>query len=296
MKSMKIIKRSGQEVPFDLTKIENAIRKACIAIDAAKIDENLNEPRDERFCKAARALVAHNIELCDQAREVSPFYQGNCACDVPVRERRIETLLNPKRNGAANLLEEFGEACKLYRRGEYPHEPLHILTNSILSLIEDVLEPIYRHQALNVSATVVSDFYNYLITPNTCTSDADHVRKIDEFITRLQKRFCQNADAFYNRTSSLLERYRPKPRRSTRKGSGRHGTLSRTQDQQLSEFKTFLLDHPVSEIGQGRTLNARARQFWANRSKEFGKKARYTGENKGYASAKSLASAYRTRR
>ena len=33
MKSMKIIKRSGQEVAFDITKIENAIRKASQAVD-----------------------------------------------------------------------------------------------------------------------------------------------------------------------------------------------------------------------------------------------------------------------
>ena len=33
MKQMKIIKRSGQEVAFDITKIENAIRKASQAVD-----------------------------------------------------------------------------------------------------------------------------------------------------------------------------------------------------------------------------------------------------------------------
>ena len=33
MKSMKIIKRSGQEVVFDVTKIENAIRKASAVVD-----------------------------------------------------------------------------------------------------------------------------------------------------------------------------------------------------------------------------------------------------------------------
>ena len=33
MKEMKITKRSGQEVPFDITKIENAIRKASQAVD-----------------------------------------------------------------------------------------------------------------------------------------------------------------------------------------------------------------------------------------------------------------------
>ena len=32
-KEMKITKRSGQEVPFDITKIENAIRKASQAVD-----------------------------------------------------------------------------------------------------------------------------------------------------------------------------------------------------------------------------------------------------------------------
>ena len=32
-KAMKIIKRSGEEKPFDVTKIENAIRKASQAVD-----------------------------------------------------------------------------------------------------------------------------------------------------------------------------------------------------------------------------------------------------------------------
>ena len=32
-KAMKIIKRSGQEVTFDISKIENAIRKASQAVD-----------------------------------------------------------------------------------------------------------------------------------------------------------------------------------------------------------------------------------------------------------------------
>ena len=33
MSQMKIIKRSGEEKPFDVTKIENAIRKASQAVD-----------------------------------------------------------------------------------------------------------------------------------------------------------------------------------------------------------------------------------------------------------------------
>lgn len=85
-------------------------------------------------------------------------------------------------------------------------------------------------------------------------------------------------------------------KKSPRKGSGLRGKRTRAMSQQLDDFKTFLLSNPISEIGQGKTAGARAKQFWANHQKEFEKAAKASGERRGYPSAKAIASAYRTSR
>ena len=63
MKSMMIIKRSGQEVPFDITKIENAIRKASNAVDPI---DALSEDRIKLVAKE----VAGVCEARDRAMTV----------------------------------------------------------------------------------------------------------------------------------------------------------------------------------------------------------------------------------
>lgn len=83
-------------------------------------------------------------------------------------------------------------------------------------------------------------------------------------------------------------------KKSPRQGSGLRGKRTRAMLRQFEDFETYLLENPVSEIGQGKTLGARANQFWASRRKEFETKAKGRGEAKGYPSAKALASAYRT--
>lgn len=68
MKQMHIIKRSGQEVPFDITKIENAIRKASNAVDPI---EALSEDRIKLIAKEvsgvceARDRAMHVEEIQD---------------------------------------------------------------------------------------------------------------------------------------------------------------------------------------------------------------------------------------
>lgn len=49
---MKIIKRNGAEVEFDITKIENAIAKA-----------NAEVPADERLSQRAVQFAALNVEI-----------------------------------------------------------------------------------------------------------------------------------------------------------------------------------------------------------------------------------------
>ena len=68
MKGMKITKRSGQEVPFDITKIENAIRKASQAVD---YKDALSEGRIKLIAEevagvcAARDRAMHVEEIQD---------------------------------------------------------------------------------------------------------------------------------------------------------------------------------------------------------------------------------------
>ena len=63
MKQMNIIKRSGQEVPFDITKIENAIRKASNAVNPI---DALSEDRIKLIAKE----VAGVCEARDRAMQV----------------------------------------------------------------------------------------------------------------------------------------------------------------------------------------------------------------------------------
>jgi len=63
MKAMMIIKRSGQEVPFDITKIENAIRKASNAVDPV---DAISEDRIKLIAKE----VAGVCEARDRAMTV----------------------------------------------------------------------------------------------------------------------------------------------------------------------------------------------------------------------------------
>ena len=63
MKQMNIIKRSGQEVPFDITKIENAIRKASNAVNPV---DALSEDRIKLIAKE----VAGVCEARDRAMQV----------------------------------------------------------------------------------------------------------------------------------------------------------------------------------------------------------------------------------
>ena len=63
MKQMMIIKRSGQEVPFDITKIEDAIRKASNAVNPT---EALSEDRIKLIAKE----VAGVCEARDRAMHV----------------------------------------------------------------------------------------------------------------------------------------------------------------------------------------------------------------------------------
>lgn len=80
-----------------------------------------------------------------------------------------------------------------------------------------------------------------------------------------------------------------------RQGSGLKGKKTKRMDEQLSEFKTWILDnHPVNESKYGCSVGERANLFWTEHKKTFNKDKKRQSENRGYACPKTLAAAYRT--
>jgi len=194
----------------------------------------VREPREVKFRDASAAIVHHCRRIHDDIARVASFYQGDDEVAVPEHKQRIEYIINPKRNGADDYLQTLGEACKAYLPGECPEEPLLLVHDETISLIEDDLEPAHRDKALNVSSTVMTDFTHYMLKPNPTITPDQHALNVDEHIQRLQRRFCQNSDAFYSRTSTLLER-RPSRRnpsvRDARNGEGRDACSMQTTGQ-----------------------------------------------------------------
>ena len=62
---------------------------------------------------------------------------------------------------------------------------------------------------------------------------------------------------------------------------------------QLAEFKAWLRDNPVNERDPARTVGARTNTCWRLHEKTLAKDATRSGEKRGFASAKTLAAAYR---
>ena len=87
-------------------------------------------------------------------------------------------------------------------------------------------------------------------------------------------------------------RTKKRPKRG-RIGSGLHGRKTERMDEQLTEFRNFIKDHPVHSSDKSRTLGARASQFWNSDAKQMKNDSEKTGEHKGFKSPKSLANAYR---
>lgn len=221
MKQMHIIKRSGQEIPFDINKIENAIRKAADCIDysmglsedrirliarevAQVVDRQVN-PVIRGFRNAAANVVRHNRRIRDEVEKVSPFYSGDPAAAEPAFDERIERVLNPKNNGADELLADLARWSKRIMPGEYPEPVLNVLKKSTRFLLHDVLEKISRVPALNKLDTIIDDLDQYLRKCDPMITQEAHAREIDRYL-KLWKSFClANSDDYYDCTTKIIE-------------------------------------------------------------------------------------------
>lgn len=229
-----------------------------------------------RFRAAVAEIIRHNRRIRDAVRKVSPFYSGDPNAEEPPRKMRLEELLDPKRNSACRALVELGEALKAYPRGTCPPEPLHLMLGSTLSLIQDELEPLLRCREFNVSATVFTDFYNYLLTPNTMTTDEEHAHNIDEHIARLQRRFCQNSDAGYLFTTQMLER---------RKKTGRIPPRKKCRGKHYGERDTTLHAVRAQVVAEMRRRKSSSGLSWTKIIAELRRNSAYAARVRGKADA-----------
>lgn len=162
------------------------------------------DARESRFRNATDMVIRSSRTIGRRINLVKPFYLGDPDAPIPPLEDRLETILNPKSNGAYNCIDALCEAAKEYRPGEYPKKHLDWLNKSTLRLISNWIEPILRTPICNKLVTLVKDIHNYLTTPRSDFSMERHVRQLDKFRNLWSTRCCENSDAFYELTSQLL--------------------------------------------------------------------------------------------
>ena len=162
------------------------------------------DPREMRFRAAADEIIRSNRKIRDHIRSVKDFYLGNSNAPIPPIQNRLETILNPKCNGACPCFERLTVAAKEYRPGEYPVHVLDLLHKTTLDLIHNEIEPIQRTQVCNRLVTLVEDLHGYLSTPAADFKLETHCSQLDKFRTQWSQCCCKNSDAFYERTSAIL--------------------------------------------------------------------------------------------
>lgn len=158
----------------------------------------------ERLLRSVSDMKKDDDVIIRKAWMNKPFIKGDPNAKLPSAEDQLEFITNPKRTKADVHLDAFGEALKGFRCGHYPRGVIESWRDSTIKVIKE-LEKVGRDTAFNVSMTVVEDFANYLLQPNDETEE-EHAAKIDEYIGRLKRRFCQNSDACYNQCSEEIKR------------------------------------------------------------------------------------------
>ena len=312
----------------DISKIENAIRKACLSVDyknalserrirvfAAEVAD-ICEARDRvlgaeevqqavgqrhELREAAAEVIRSNRRIRDNARKVAPFYLGDANTPEPPLNDRLPRHLDPKHNGAYHCVKRLGNALKAIMPGHYPANALNSLRKTTVSVLHESLEPIHRSKWINKFDTLVDDIHDYLNTPDPHLTHEEHVKNIDKFVKLwIDSCYC-NSDEFYTYTSAVIERQdktshsaRTWRGRSRRSGSGLKGTRTKMMRKQFKDFLDYLKTHPIVETNQCKTAGARDNQFWGAYKKTFERAAKASGEKRGYSGPRAIASAYRT--
>ena len=240
--------------------------------------------REMRFRAAADEVIRSNRRIRDHIRSVKDFYLGDADAPVPSVDNRLETILNPKYNGACPCIEHLATAAKEYRPGEYPNTILELLRKTTLELIHDEVEPIQRTQVCNMFVTLVKDIYDYLTAAKANFRIEEHCKEIEQFRKQWNQCCYKNSDAFYEKTTSLVDaRKKAKKKSKTRcRGKGPQTDFKRRQ---RDIFLKFLERKPVTPSV---SVITRAHQCWNEHKTEWDAAAK---NGTGYYDHKNLARA-----
>ena len=239
------------------------------------------DPREMRFRNAADEIIRSNRKIRDHIKSVKDFYLGDSNAPVPPVDDRLETILNPKCNGAYPCIEHLCTAVKEYRPGEYPEKTLDLLHQTTLKLIHEEIEPIQRTQVCNMLVTLVKDIHSYLTTVRADFKLEDHCKTIEQFRKQWNQCCYKNSDAFYERTTALVNARKIQKRKKT-KINGK-GPQSDFKHLQRETFATFLERKPITPSVSAIT---RAHQCWNEHKKEWDTAAK---NGTGYTNHKSIA-------
>ena len=248
------------------------------------------DARESRFRNAADQVIRSSRMIRDRISLVKNFYLGDPDAPVPPVDERLESVLNPKSNGACGCIDALCEAAKEYRPGEYPEKHLKCLHESTLRLIVNDIEPILRTPVCNKLMTLVNDIHGYLTTPCADFRMENHVKQLDRFRTLWSTRCCENSDVFYVKTSELLDVRKKraakgraaKERKKDSRTSGK-GPQTEFKRQQRETFRKFLERKPITASVSKIT---RAHQCWLEHKPDWDAAAE---NGTGYSCNKTLA-------
>jgi len=197
------------------------------------------------------------------------------------------TRLDPTHNQAVTLIHAANEIIVGHPQGSFPLHLAYPMVYSSMHLLKACEKRYGRVQVKAMLQAFRNQFRLWFYAGDPRCPSALYAKKLFQGEKTLLAAICDhNKNISEPSTSSRTSR-------NHRKGMGLRGTRTKRMLAQMDAFVAYLKEHPVSDIGQGKTVNARARQFWAANKKRLEHAVSATGENRGYRDSKALASAYR---
>jgi len=198
--------------------------------------------------------------------------------------------LDPVRNQAITYIHAANEIIVTYPQGSFPLHLAYPMVYSSMHLLRACEKRYGRVQVKAMSQTFRKLFRLWFYAGKPRCPSALYAKKLFKSEEALISDLCTHCKCITEPPPSS------RTSRDHRKGTGLHGTRTKCMLAQMEAFVEYLKAHPISDIGQGKTVNARARQFWAANKKRLECAAAASGEKHGYSDAKALASAYRASR
>jgi hypothetical protein len=262
---------------------------------------------DTTFSAAVAAIVAHHAKLYELLLSVFPAYRGEC--EMPPRENRASRILDCEKNDAHRLLENLATAAKSKPRGTLDSAPDTLIAEcrDFLAFLETNLPSPDCAAAISDICQIEEAFVNFIkgvSGGDPSMSRRAYSLRIDKFVRDMKASFRSLGHSIVKLEYELTQlpaKTNPPPdpapapnrKKRGRIGSGLHGKRTSCMEEQLSNFRNFVKDHPIRENDRTKTLGARASQYWKRHEKTMNHASQCLGENKGFKSFKSLANAFR---